>query len=297
MTSGFFYRLRQKWKYRMASNAFERSVAEINRYNPHIVVSGETFRVRNCDLDFNRKHHSFIAERFELFELLKSKGRFETTAEELFYSYNGVTVRVTTSEELFILYEIFLQRCYTVRVPWNFNVIDIGMNVGFASLYFAAYPNVSAVFGYEPFRSTYQDAKINFQLNPVLATKISPHNFGLGSQDELLRAQFLSDKKGKSSIKNTGSETETIEIKNGVQVMASVVGRSAEKFFVKMDCEGAEFDIFEGLSHQGIPERIFGFIIEWHKNDPSPIIDTLMLNNFKVQLRGDSDIGLITAFR
>lgn len=40
-------------------------------------------------------------------------------------------------------------------------VIDIGANIGLASLFFAARKNVIKVIGYEPLRSTYQKALHN----------------------------------------------------------------------------------------------------------------------------------------
>lgn len=299
MTTNFIYRLQQKWKYRVARNPFEKSVAEINRNQPLIFLSPTTFKIKGCELIFSRKNHSFIVERFVLFGiLLNGRGKFAVKNSELLYSIDDIILRVTTAEEIFIIHEIFYERCYSVIAPWKYKIIDVGMNVGFASLFFANNPNVLKVYGYEPFRPTFDDAKLNFDLNPRLSAKIVAHNVGLGAKSEKRTSVYSANLKGKNSIRDAVAGNETIELKNAFHVLKESIDQSpSEKYFVKMDCEGAEFEIFEDLRKRPIPPQIFGFIIEWHHKDPQPIVDILISNNFRVQLRGNNEIGMITAFR
>jgi FkbM family methyltransferase len=299
MRSNLFYRLSQKWRYHTSENPFEKQVAEINRFEPLIVLSPTTFKIKGCELVFSRMHHSFITERFVFFEtLLKGKGKFKIEGLSLLYVINDITLRIGTSEEMFIVDEIFFEHCYRVVTGWQYSVIDIGMNVGFASLFFAGNPNVSKVYGFEPFRQTFNDATLNFELNPQLAGRITTKNFGLSARTEILTVPYSPDLKGKNSTANGVSGNESIELRNAYEVLSDLIGGDpAEKYFVKMDCEGAEFQIFATFVERRIPQQIFGFIIEWHVMDPKPIVDILISNDFKVQLRGDTEIGLITAFR
>jgi FkbM family methyltransferase len=297
--SNFIYRQKQKWKYHATSSLFEKKVAEINRNHQIIDLQLSSFTIKGCELIFSRKHHSFIIDRFGLFiALLKGGGTFQILQDNLLFTTGGVQLRVTTAEEIFIIYEIFNDGCYRVFTQRSFNVIDIGMNVGFASLFFAGNSNVGKVIGFEPFRPTYQDAQFNFSLNPGISSKITSFNFGLGLNSRKITMPYSPDLKGKNSsvVKNSGSEE--IELKEAVEVFDQVgKNHRGDLFFVKMDCEGAEFEIFESLKQKPILAEIFGFIIEWHHRDPMPIIEILLANEFKVQQRGNIEIGLIIAFR
>jgi FkbM family methyltransferase len=139
---------------------------------------------------------------------------------------------------------------------------------------------------------------LNFKKNAPLSAKIIPHNYGLSLKSERRQLQYSAVLKGKNSTQVEHTGNEVIELKEAYKVLDELIGaNNQERFFIKMDCEGAEFEIFNSLESKRIHEQIFGFIIEWHFKDPQPIIDVLLLNNFKVQMSGGQEIGLITAFR
>ena len=78
---------------------------------------------------------------------------------------------------------------YTLTISYsakNSIVIDIGMNVGIASLFFATLPHVEKVYAFEPFKAPYLRAMDNFKLNPALSAKIQAYNFGLSNKFEEL---------------------------------------------------------------------------------------------------------------
>ncbi len=297
--SQFIYRQRQKLKYHLTKDSFEKKVAEINQYYERVKVQTSTFTIVGCGLNFSRKDHSFIVNRFELFlSLLKGEGTFVIQEKMLLFNIHSIYLRVTTAEELFIINEIFINGCYRVFNQEKFNVIDIGMNVGFASLFFANNLNVEKVISFEPFQFTYLDALVNFSLNQHSSKKISHYNFGLGLNNRKVRMSYSSHLKGKNTILREEAEGVEIELRSAIEVFDRILIENSEhSFFVKMDCEGAEFEIFESLETKSIPKKIFGFIIEWHGNSPQPIIDTLLQNGFKIQQTGSSKIGLIVAFR
>lgn len=294
----FLYRQKQRLKYHSSATLFGKKVAEINRYEPIITTHAQTFEVTGCDLLFSIKDHSFVVDRFDLFrKLLRTPGiKFEVAEERLIAKYNGLSLMISTAEELFIFYEVFIDGCYRVFRSKPFNVIDIGMNVGFASLFFASQSIVNHIFGFEPFRHTFDDAMINLQMNAHLSGKVHAHNYGLAHQSEKRMVSYSAENKGKNSM-HAGSGNEQIELRDVYTALDEIFkGDCTEQFFVKMDCEGAEFEIFDRLKQRPINERIFGFIIEWHKKDPMQIIDVLVSNDFYVHLTGKK-IGLITAFR
>ena len=297
----FIYRLKQKWNYHTAKNDFERKVADINRNYLRIILKKNHFWIVGHNIEFNIKSHGFVAERFELFmKLLKSgNSSISIDNDNLYFISNDLTLKITTAEEIFIIYEIFERRCYDVIINSDFNVVDIGMNVGYASLFFAQNPKVNKIYGYEPFKPTFKEALANFEMNKKYAMKIIPKNFGLGSRSYTLSANYSGKQKGKNTtLTSVNPDVETIQLQCADEVIDSIIKQNpSANLMVKMDCEGAEFEIFEIYNDKKIPEQLIGFIIEWHNKDPQTIIDTLLENHFKVHNTVNGDLGLITAFR
>jgi FkbM family methyltransferase len=294
----FLYRQKQKWIYHTAKDTFVKVVAEINRLEPIVRLNKSTFIINGCSIKFSRAQHAFVVERLSLFRKLLSYGTIQIVDEKLIYTIDGVNLNITTSEEIFIINEIFIDGCYNVTIRESFNVVDIGMNVGFASLFFASNPKVNKVIGFEPFKSTYADAIFNFSLNHQLKSKISTFNFGLSNEDKSVIIPFSSTLKGKNSSNNEDSVGERIELREASLVFDELINEhKGFPIFVKMDCEGAEFQIFESLILKGVPKEVFGLIIEWHEKPPVAIVQTLLANDFKIHQNGRERIGLIVAFR
>jgi FkbM family methyltransferase len=297
----FLYRLKQKWNYYAARNDFERNVAEINRNHQRIVLSKYHFRIIGLDVRFNRKIHGFIIDRLDFFLQLANIPESEIILEkdQINFKTGDILLNVITAEEIYILYEIFVRKCYEVITEKDFNVIDVGLNVGFASLFFAQNHQVKRIYAFEPFKPTYEAALANFELNTKYSGKILPHNIGLGSKNEILRVSYNDKFKGKNSSLNIGLEnTELIHIHRADEVIESIFeDNPANRFLIKMDCEGMEFEIFEIFKNKPLPDQLFGFLIEWHYRDPKPIIDVLITNHFRVHKTNYGKLGFITAFR
>ena len=63
-------------------------------------------------------------------------------------------VRLTTAEQVNMAQEVFVDGCYDFRLAGTWTVLDIGANIGLASLFFAAQPWVESVLAFEPFAPT-----------------------------------------------------------------------------------------------------------------------------------------------
>ena len=141
------------------------------------------------------------------------------------------------------------------------------MNIGLASLYFASRDDVNDVYGFEPFKPTFETAKKNLKLNPKLSEKIIPLNFGLGKKDRTLELSYVADAavgmstthdvcKGRKNIKK-----ETVIIKDAAKEISSILEENKNKhIIVKCDCEGAEFEIFERLNEWEKYREKFGLL-------------------------------------
>ncbi len=93
---------------------------------------------------------------------------------------NGIQELVQTSEELFILNEIHARQIYGVVFGSPSVIVDVGFNVGFASLFFARHPLVSTLYGFEPLVPTFKQGLKNISFNSF-SGKIQVYNYGLTS--------------------------------------------------------------------------------------------------------------------
>ena len=102
----------------------------------------------------------------------------------------GISLYARSRDDLTFIGEIFYENAYNFRIGRDACVIDIGMNIGLATLMFASKPEVREVHSFEPFTSTYERATANIALNPQLAAKVLALNHGLADRDSMGRSPF-----------------------------------------------------------------------------------------------------------
>lgn len=267
-------------------------------------VRGTTLLLREIEA------HPFLLEGLDLLVRLcqRKPATCEVTAEGLRLGIDGLSLMVQTAEELYIVSEVFVNRCYDISLGRPFVLIDVGMNVGFASLWFANRPDVEAVYGYEPFDPTYRQALNNLAANPTPGAKIRPHKFGLGADAKELEPLYDPTLKGKSSIcgandrcyDSASAARVRVTINEAGGVISDVISRHPGTAVVaKIDCEGAEYEILPALERTGVLGRLDGLMIEWHVEGPARLTEVLHRSGFKVvSVEGESSgIGLIYAAR
>ena len=83
---------------------------------------------------------------------------------------NDMSIITRNIDEFNNIRDIFCADCYNYFLNDTSGevVIDIGMNIGGASLYFLNKPNVIKVYSFEPFPDTFAEAEDNFKLNDVI---------------------------------------------------------------------------------------------------------------------------------
>lgn len=124
-------------------------------------------------------------------------------------------------------------------------VIDIGANTGHHSLYFSRFAD--RVYSFEPYKKVFD--VLNKRLTDNKVANVQAFNFGLGNKDEFLDfyAPF-NNNEGVGSFIPDGRKTKvgTLEIKRGDSFLSANV---KEKIgFIKIDVEGFEIEVLEGLS-------------------------------------------------
>jgi FkbM family methyltransferase len=227
-------------------------------------------------------------------------GRLKTCGDFQVVEIEGVRVargndlnlgHIFDGDGILIVEEIFKNEEYHFDIGRDAVVIDIGMNIGLASLYFAQRDDVTAVYGYEPFGTTYEQALFNFRINEGVARKIYPHNCGLGDTDKMLTLDYYPRTPGRMSTVKTldeihpnrkyESRQESVQIRNAAVEIRTVLDRHpGVSCVLKCDAEGAEKEIFESLDAGGILKRIDVILLEYHFSYDMPVMDMLRRNGF-----------------
>lgn len=231
-----------------------------------------------------------------LFKVLNCKEAIieKTYSKGFLLNFNTIYLNVFSVENIATVKEIFLETIYDIRIPdENAVFIDIGLNVGYASLYFSSNNKISHIYSYEPFLSTFNEANKNLLLNPILNTKISPVNKGISDYSGIIKVPLYESGSAIAStndvfINHTISDKNkleliNVEIENIINVLNDVfIKHPLSNIFIKLDCEGEEYKIIEAIDNPNFLNKIKGLIIEWHILGPNKIIEVLIKHNYCV---------------
>ncbi len=280
-----------------------RAVASLGNRLSAYGIKKEDYKIESGQIIFHRlnialpyeKAHPVLEEYESAVKLTdKKNARFFINADKnLAVEIEGITFVINDEEELFILTEIFLEGAYNLLTPVNkkIAVIDIGMNVGVTSLFYAAKPQVEKIFSFEPFTPTFNMALTNIKNNPAFSLKITPHNFGLAKDEQQLQIPYSLKQKGRmglnglpeSAVEKNDASQQTIQLKPVNSQFNSIKEKVNDNFVVcKMDCEGAEYDIIDSLFDAQLLSLPDVYFIEWHYKSPDSIIAKLLQSNYHV---------------
>jgi FkbM family methyltransferase len=231
-----------------------------------------------------------------------------SNADYFLLNINSINFKVTSLSNLAVLYEIFVQNIYNVNLSTNnIIVVDIGMNIGAATLYFANQSFTEKVYGFEPFPETYMEASSNIQLNESVIDKVVLFNKGVSSVTEKRAIyQYESGLLSASTInldENSGNKIgqkiviDLISITDLLDIIKK--NHPLNKIMLKIDCEGEEYSIFESLSTTAYLNDVSCIAVEWHELGPEKIKSVLNKFNFQYYEIKDSyfNAGIIYAFK
>jgi FkbM family methyltransferase len=261
------------------------------------------FGVQNDTNDLVLKSASYLFEIKKYFPDLV----LERHKEGVLARFNGLQIYIESSEEFFIVKEVFLEKDYNLLSNENFVVFDIGMNIGISSLFFALNKKVTQIYSFEPVVTTYDQAVYNLELNPTYSNKIEAFNFGLGGSSRVEQVLYNSQAKGNCGIrlesspaidKDNAEEIE-INIKDISAILPDLMAKhSGQKKVLKIDCEGAEYEIVQKLNDANLLADIDVLLIEWHDKGAKILEELLIANDFRVISRHLTSItGMIYAFK
>ncbi len=267
----------------------------INKEDYNILNGNITFHRLNITLPYEKAYP--ILEQYEsALKLANKKGVhfFIDDDKNLSIEIDNTRFLINDEEELFILTEVFLEGSYNLLSPTNkkIAVIDIGMNVGITSLFYASKNQVEKVFSFEPFTPTYNMALNNIKLNTSFSHKLQPSNFGLAKEEKEMQVSFSLKQKGrmglngipqKSTVIKNNFTQQTIQLKPVAGQFSSIKEKVKDNFVVcKMDCEGAEYELIDALYDAQLLSLPDAYFIEWHYKSPDDIIAKLVQCNYNV---------------
>lgn len=175
---------------------------------------------------------------------------------------NGVVIESAPGALVVPLYkEIWFKDDYRLRhdpLPPGATVIDIGANIGMFALFAATEMRAARVLAFEPFAHSFALLARNATRNRLAA--IEPVPLGIAGAAGT-RALHLQGRHGVHSLFGTAGEAVTIEC----ITLADAFARFAIERcgFLKLDCEGAEYEILLATPPQ-ILARIDRLALEYH---------------------------------
>jgi FkbM family methyltransferase len=196
----------------------------------------------------------------------------------------------------YLINEIFLNNEYYFKcdnkTPF---IIDCGSNIGISILYFKyLYPNCE-IIGFEANPYTYEVLQKNVFQNDLKNVKIN--NLALSNSKSELK--FYIDESNYGSLtgsinSNRGGKKELIV---NADKLSNYINNIDTIDLVKMDVEGAEFNIINDLFNENLISKVNQYIIEYHLNVEgddslntlSSFLNKFEQNGFRYSIRANSD--------
>ncbi len=206
---------------------------------------------------------------------------WDTTLAAVRVHHAGVTYAADCVEEAWILRELLLEGDYDLLPARTPLFVDVGANVGLASLYLASLCDDAQVVGFEPLQMNLDKARRNVALNPALAPRIELVHAALADVDGESVLRSIAGHRGRSSLVTAptpppGSGAIPVEEHRvPVRRASAAIGalrraHPTRDVVLKLDCEGSERAILDDLTRTGELARISACVIEWHAQPGAP---------------------------
>jgi len=194
--------------------------------------------------------------KFVQFNMYKNENisNLTLTPNGIFFRYKGIPVildpaRVSDPEA------VFLREEYKFLYVKDRDVIDIGMNIGDSTIYFAI-NGAKRVIGLEPYPYAFSIAEKNIKMNNIQNAILLNAGYGHDSKILVDDKKITSSSAGLIPSKNGGKEIPIHSLKtlfNKYEIKEAIL---------KMDCEGCEYNLLD--EDEDILKRLRMIQIEYH---------------------------------
>lgn len=207
-------------------------------------------------------------EAYLIYNIMDTTYRLVERGFKLEY-YNGLEQDILFSNNTISLWidclyygiyrEIFWENIYGAIDNYvkknNYTVIDIGANRGYASIWFANKKWCEKVIAYELIPENCRKMKRNLEVNKKL--KIVLNEFGLGAETKKSKAYFFPFRDAISTTYKEFIDVYAPNQADKANIIDVTIKKASEEFkllhncehiIIKIDVEGAEYDILQELS-------------------------------------------------
>jgi len=135
---------------------------------------------------------------------------------------------------------------------------DIGANLGAYTLHFASLPLIERVYAFEPDPRNFAKLQANLMLDDKLE-KVTTYNVALSNKNDPSVPFYISRQRSNNEMNKIGGGTSSLEFNQKRHTVSSsqtvpvwrldsLVDLSSEKVAIKIDVEGHELAVLEGMS-------------------------------------------------
>jgi len=197
----------------------------------------------------------------------------------IFETRSGLKIKIrVNSTDLMALTHVWMIQEYSdddFPISNDDVIIDVGAHIGLFALFASQFCKNGKIFCYEPIKENYKILIENIEMNQI--QNIFPNNLAVTKETSRAKIFLNDDQSGhsmfiqnKNFVEVDSKSLSDIFIDNGIK----------ECDFLKLDCEGAEYEIIESL-----PSDLFTKInktaIEYHMVDTKPELLEQLINKFK----------------
>jgi len=211
-----------------------------------------------------------------------------------------VSINTLSEADESVFEEIFTDREYNIidddiKAAQSL-IVDIGAHIGCFSIYVSTLNTNVKILAFEPSEANYKLLKENIYLNN--AKNIQPKNLAVGGKEEIRVLNINNDSHNHSFY---NSENKISDKKIQTTTLQKILRNHEKVDVVKLDCEGAEFEILRNLTEEDFA-KIKIVYIEFHEFDDSmrreELKSILEKNGFQTRIsqsRYDRRFGFILA--
>ena len=216
----------------------------------------------------------------------------------IFETKNNLKLKIrTNSTDIMTLTNIWLVQEYDKKFQINENdiIIDIGAHIGLFSLFASQYCKNGKIFSYEPIKENFELLLENIKLNKI--ENVHPHNSAVSKLNEKIKIFYNDDQSAHSMFLESDKNT-TVDSISLQRIFDENKIESCN--FLKIDCEGAEYEIIDSLPIEYF-KKIEKMVIEYHFADSKPELSKKLIskiNNagFETKIRPHyNDMGFLYA--
>ena len=197
----------------------------------------------------------------------------------IFETRSGLKIKIrVNSTDLMALTHVWMIQEYSdddFPISNDDVIIDVGAHIGLFALFASQFCKNGKIFCYEPIKENYKILIENIEMNQI--QNIFPNNLAVTKETSRVKIFLNDDQSGhsmfiqnKNFVEVDSKSLSDIFIDNGIK----------ECDFLKLDCEGAEYEIVESLSSD-LFTKINKTAIEYHMVDTKPELLEQLINKLK----------------